>query len=92
MAVAMLIDNPNVDQETYEKVRAHLGLEAPAGGRVHVAGPSPTGGWRVVEVWDSEEEAQTFFHERLFPAFAALGVAGPPTPPQFWPVHNMMTA
>jgi hypothetical protein len=91
MAVAMLVDNPNVNQEIYEKVRAALGLDdAPAGGIVHIAGPSPTGGWRVVEVWESEDDAQRFFRERLGPAFQQVGVEGPPTPPQFWPVHNIM--
>jgi hypothetical protein len=90
MPVAMMIENPNVNQEIYEKVRAAVGLEAPAGGIVHIAGPGPTGGWRVVEVWESEEDAQRFFRERLFPAFQQVGVEPPPTPPQFWPVHNIM--
>ena len=43
MAIAMLVDNPEGSQEIYEKVRAQLGLEAPAGGIFHAAGPSPTG-------------------------------------------------
>src|SRR5919106_3208794 len=55
MAVAMMVDNPHGSQELYEAIRAHLGLEKPAGGIFHVAGPSPNGGWRVIEVWESEE-------------------------------------
>ena len=90
MAIAMLVDNPNGDQETYDRVREHLGLEAPPGGIFHVAGPSPNGGWRVIEVWESEEDAQRFFQERLLPAFQAVGVEGGPPQPQFWPVHNHM--
>ena len=50
VAVAMLVDNPEGSQEIYEKVRAQLGLDAPAGGIFHLAGPSPNGGWRVLEV------------------------------------------
>lgn len=92
MAIAMLVDNPQASQETYEKVRADLGLEAPAGGILHVAGPAPGGGWRVVEVWESREEAIRFFSERLGPALRAAGVTGPPPQPQFWPVHHVMTA
>ena len=57
MAVAMLVDNPEGSQETYERVRERLGLERPAGGIFHVASPSPNGGWRVIEVWESEEDA-----------------------------------
>ena len=60
MAVAMMVDNPEGSQEVYEQLRAHLGLDKPAGGIFHIAGPSPNGGWRVIEVWESEEEASAF--------------------------------
>lgn len=89
MAIAMMVENPEGSQEMYDKVREQIGLEKPAGGIFHVAGPSPQGGWRVIEVWESEQDAQRFFKERLLPAFQALGAASPP-PPQFWPVHNYM--
>ena len=89
MPIAMLVDNPQGSQEMYDKVRAQMGLDAPAGGIFHAAGPSPNGGWRVIEVWDSEEDAQKFFKERLGPALEANGL-GPPPQPQFWPVHNYM--
>ena len=32
MAVAMLVDNPEGSQETYDRVRERLGLDRPAGG------------------------------------------------------------
>ena len=67
MAVAVLVDNPEGSQEMYEQVRAELGLDEPAGGIFHLAGPSPNGGWRVLEVWESEEDARRFLEERLFP-------------------------
>ncbi len=90
MSVAMMVDNPDGSRETYDKVIEHLGLgEKPAGGIFHVAGPSPNGGWRVVEVWESEEDAQRFVRERLGPALEAAGVSRPPNP-QIWPVHNYM--
>jgi hypothetical protein len=68
MAVAMLIDNPNGSQEVYEQIREQLGLDKPAGGIFHVAGRSPNGGWRVIEIWESEEDAKRFLAERLRPA------------------------
>ena len=89
MAVAMLIDNPDGSQEIYEQLRERIGLEKPAGGIFHAAGPSPNGGWRVIEVWESEEDAKAFVTERLLPAFDAVG-APPPPPPELWPVHNSM--
>jgi hypothetical protein len=90
MTVAMVVDNPEGSQEIYEKVRQQLGLEGPAGGIFHLAGPSPTGGWRVLEVWDSEEDARRFRDERLFPAFDAAGVPRPQTPPQIWQIHTYL--
>jgi hypothetical protein len=89
MAVAMMVDNPEGSQEIYEGIRAQLGLDKPAGGIFHAAGPSPNGGWRVIEVWESEEDAKRFVKERLLPAFQATS-APPPPPPQLWPVHNYM--
>ena len=91
MPIAAMVDNPAVNAEVYDRIRQHLGIEGPAGGYVHVAGPGPNG-WRVIELWDSEDDARRFYAERLGPAFAAAGVEGGPPQPQFWPVHNFMTA
>ena len=86
----MLVDNPKGSQEMYDKVRAELGLEnKPAGGIFHAAGPSPNGGWRVIEVWESQEDADRFVRERLMPAWEAVGLTGRPQP-EFWPVHSYM--
>lgn len=90
MPIAVLVDNPTGSQEIYESVREQLKLEGAAGGIAHIAGPSPTGGWRVIELFDSEEEARSFMKERLGPALQAAGGAPPPSP-QFWSVHNYMT-
>jgi hypothetical protein len=89
MAIAMMVDNPEGSQVIYDSVREQLGLEKPAGGIFHVAGPSPNGGWRVIEVWESEDDAKRFVAERLLPAFGAVGAAAAP-PPQLWPVHNYL--
>ncbi len=90
MAIAMMVDNPEGSQELYERIRAQIGLEKPAGGIFHIAGPSPNGGWRVIEVFESEEEANRFFQERFVPALQELGLDGPPPPREFWPVHRAM--
>jgi hypothetical protein len=90
MAVAMMVDNPAGSQELYEAIRAQIGLDKPAGGIFHVAGPSPNGGWRVIEVWESQEAAERFLAEDFMPALKTLGVDGPPPPREFWPVHNAM--
>lgn len=89
MPVAMMVDNPEGSQETYDQVRKEVGLNRPAGGVLHVAGPSPNGGWRVIEVFESEDAAKRFA-KNLAPAFEAIG-ASPPPPPELWPVHHYMT-
>jgi hypothetical protein len=90
VAIAVVVDNPEGSQEIYEKVRAQLALEAPGGGIFHAAGPSPNGGWRVIEVFESEEDARRFREERLMPAFDAAGVPRPPGRPEFWQLHTYM--
>jgi hypothetical protein len=90
VAIAVVVDNPEGSQEIYEKVRAQLGLDAPGGGIFHAAGPSPNGGWRVIEVFESEEDARRFREERLMPAFDAAGVPRPPGTPEFWQLHTYM--
>ena len=67
MAVAMMVDNPDSSQEIYERVRQLIGLERPAGGSFHLAGPGPNGGWRVIEVWECAQQAERFFAERVLP-------------------------
>jgi hypothetical protein len=91
MAIAMMVDNPEGTREVYERVRSLLGVESPAGGVLHIAGPSPNGGWRVIEVWDSAEDAERFFKERLLPAVEAVGAPARPPAPEFWPVHSYLS-
>jgi hypothetical protein len=86
MAAAMLVDDPNGSQEIYEGVRALLGVERPAGGICHLPGPSSKGGWSVIEVWESEEDARGFLKEGLLPAPEVVGVPAP-LQPELWPVQ-----
>jgi hypothetical protein len=89
MPVVMMIDNPYGSREIYE--RASAGMALPLGGTVHVAGPGPRGGWRVIEVWESEDEARRFLRDELAPALRAAGAQGPPPAPEFWPLHRCVT-
>ena len=91
MPIAMLVDNPAGSQELYDGIRKELGLEAPAGGILHLAGPSPNGGWRVIELFESQEDASRFLRERFGPALRAVGFTGQPPQPQLWPVQSYMT-
>jgi hypothetical protein len=45
----------------------------PPGSIARFAGPSASGGWRVVSVWESEEAFRTYEREKLVPTFERLG-------------------
>jgi hypothetical protein len=89
MAVAMLLEWPGQTQEQYEQLMKLVGLEAnpPEGGLFHVAGPMP-GGWRVVDIWESEEAFERFAGERLMPAVQRVGIPDMPDP-EFYPIEGV---
>jgi len=66
---AMCQDMPNVTAEDYAKVIAELGgAEREAQGLVaHVAGPVE-GGFRIVDVWETRQDAERFTRDHLDPA------------------------
>jgi hypothetical protein len=57
----------------YERLAASLGDGVPDGLIVHVAGPTDSG-FRIIDVWESQEAWERFRNERLRPA--ARRVAG----------------
>ena len=87
MAVAFLQELPGATQEQYDQVTEILRGQTAQGRILHLAGPME-GGWRVVDVWESQEAVNKFFQEQLGPAVQAARLAAPP--PRFWPVHNML--
>lgn len=86
MSIAMMIDNPRGSRELYERLLEAMDADLPLGGSLHLAGPHPEGGWRVIEVWETEEQAREFLTERFAPALREVGFEGPPPTPQFWTV------
>lgn len=92
MSIGMLIDNPGGSRELYERLLATMDVHPPLGGIAHLAGPGPQGGWRVIEVWESEEQAKAFVTERFKPALRAVGFEGTPPVPQFWTIEAVELA
>jgi hypothetical protein len=96
MAVVLIHQGPSVTQESYEAVINKLtdgkGLESPsdwpvAGILVHTAGQGQSG-FRVVDVWESEEACQQF-GEVLAPILAEVGITDPP---EIYPAHIFVSA
>jgi hypothetical protein len=91
MSVVAVAEFEGGNQETYEQVSAKVlpDGQLPDGQQVHIAGPVENG-WRVISVWDSEEQLDRFREERLLPALRESG-QGEPTV-QRDSVHRILTA
>jgi hypothetical protein len=69
MAGLMSGEVPNLTEELYAGMvgpmeplmRAHKGFIA------HAGGPHPDGGWRVIEIWESEDDGKKWFDENVKP-------------------------
>jgi hypothetical protein len=69
MPVLMMGKVSNLTEETYAGMVGQLMplMRAHKGFLSHAGGPSPDGGWRIVEVWESEEDGEKWFNESVKP-------------------------
>ena len=86
MAIAIMFHVPDAGQEEYDAVMEKLGPGA-VGRLYHIAGPGEEG-WRVVDVWESQEAFETFLTERLLPVAREVGFFA--ELPQFFTVYNVV--
>jgi hypothetical protein len=65
----MIGEVPNLTEEIYGAMVGQLmpAMRASKGFISHAGGPSPNGGWRVVEVWESEDDGKRWFEENVKP-------------------------
>lgn len=96
MPVVAVFQGPTLTREKYEESVRRLtggkGLRSPAdwpvpGLLVHAAGQGPNG-FRVVDVWESEDAFRRF-GETLVPILKAVGVEGQP---EVYPAHTFVSA
>lgn len=90
MSIGLVFESPTLTAAQYDQVAKEVlpGNKMPTGMLYHVAGPGPTG-WRVIEVWNSQESADLFLKEKLG---AALQRANITVKPHTFEVHNIVTA
>ncbi len=68
----MLLDVPEGTEEQYSALRRELGDPVSVEGcLLHIAGPTG-GGWRIVEVWESEEALERYFGDELAAALQRI--------------------
>ena len=93
MATAFLFDVDQFDAGAYDKLMGEMGLGTvdspfPAGCIAHLAGPQGDGGWRVIDVWESEDAANAFYGSDQFaPVRNSPEAAGIRTTP--WSLHRL---
>jgi hypothetical protein len=96
MAVVLVHQGPSVTKEAYEQVVSNtMGKNLPEspedwpveGLLVHIAGEGPNG-WRVVDVWVSEDAARRF-GDALAPHLEQAGITDEP---ELYPAHAFVSA
>jgi hypothetical protein len=97
VSVVLIHEGPSLTQEKYEetvrrltggKTRLESASDWPVDGiLVHVAGQSPQG-FRIVDVWESEEAANRF-GELLGPILQEVGIDDRP---EMYPAHAFFSA
>ena len=73
-AVALLVDVPGFNEKQYDRAADLVGSmnNPPKGHILHAAGPAD-GGWRVFDIWTSEQAFQEFRSQRLESALKQVG-------------------
>jgi hypothetical protein len=94
MAVVIVNEIEGGSQDFYEQINPKVmpGGQLPDGCQLHIAGPVENG-WRVITVWDSDEQFQQFRNEKLIPAMREGGGEDRIAPSiSSNPVHRLLTA
>ena len=79
MAIAVIQTFP-ATREQYDAVNEKLGDDMPQGGVVHTAGVLSDGRMRVIDVWESQGDYESFLENKLRPAIAEVAGDDAPTP------------
>jgi hypothetical protein len=94
MAIVIVNEIEGGSQDFYDQVNSKVlpGGNLPDGCQVHIAGPMENG-WRVITVWDSDDQFQQFRDEMLIPAIRESGGEDRIAPSiKTNPVHKLITA
>ena len=92
MAVAVVIDNPDLTREVYDSVNTNMDLTGPPEGMIiHTAGVVD-GVFRIFDVWESLEDYDRFAEQKLLPAIVAVvgEPQGPPPSRTVYELHDMI--
>jgi len=95
MAVAVIQDFAATDRDTtnYDAIHAEImrSVDSPTGLIVHTAGFAESG-FRIVEVWESQEQYDAFMRDVVMPAVMKVTAGNPGSPPRVssYELHNVV--
>jgi hypothetical protein len=93
MATAFVFEADMLTRQHYDGMMAAMGMADPDGPYpdglvVHLSGARPDGGWRVIDVWESDEAAAAFYgSERFAPVRDGAGTGAITSTP--WPLYRI---
>ncbi len=88
MAVALLAEIPGLTRDRYERVVTAVNKTGtPSGALLHAAGPIEDG-YRVIEIWDSQQAADAFYRSAEYAA-ATADLNTEPKLLMTWPVEGL---
>lgn len=89
MPVLMIAEVPNLTEEVYGGMVGQMTplMQTAKGFIFHSGGPNPTGGWRVIEAWESEEDGRAWFEENVRPNLPPEIVPDR----KYFPLHSIVT-
>lgn len=90
MAIARIIET-RISPAEYDQMRERLGMDdtPPPGGEFHVAAIGEDGKVRIVEVWDSREQAEAW-GEKVAAARNEAGFGDGPPSIEYLEVHSVV--
>jgi hypothetical protein len=91
MAICRIIET-GASPDEYDQVSTKVGVgdSPPPGAKFHVAAKAEDGKIRIVEVWDSRDEAERFTQERVVPARESAGFAERQPTITYMEVHRLV--
>ncbi len=94
MPVAVVMKFKDATLQQYDQIREKLGMapggETPAGALFHWAAMTDNG-LRIVDVWETKEQFESFSQEKIGPYSAEVGIEETPEM-SFYDVHNYLAA
>lgn len=95
MAIGVLLDTPGGTREQYEEINQKAfgdpkGPSEPIEGLIIHTSGATSNGWRIFDVWESQDQFDRFMNETIMPATEGMDL--PQIPPEIYELENVIGA